>query len=89
MLSEMTVKLNISLPDELALEARAAVRAGRAPSMSAYIAMALEAFPDPPTLAEILDEVDAQFGRTSPDVKTWAEEQLGFGNRADDGDSAK
>ena len=72
----MTVKLTISLPDDLAEEVRAAVRAGRAASVSAYIADAIAWVRDRPTLRQVLDERDREFGPPSPEMVAWAEAQL-------------
>jgi Arc/MetJ-type ribon-helix-helix transcriptional regulator len=72
----MTTKLAISLPDELAEQVRAAVRAGRAPSVSAYIASAIEALRDAPTLDQVLAEMEAEFGPIPAEVQAWAEAQF-------------
>jgi Arc/MetJ-type ribon-helix-helix transcriptional regulator len=77
MISGMTVKLTISLPDDLAAEVRAAVQAGRAPTVSAYVAKAINAMHDAPgTLTEFLDEWEAEAGRPSAEAKAWAKDQL-------------
>lgn len=73
----MTTKLTISVPDELAAQARAAVRDGRANSVSGYIVAALEHYRDAATLDEWLDRVDGDLGRPSPEAFAWAESQLG------------
>ena len=72
----MTVKLTISLPDDLAEEVRSEVRAGRASSVSAYIAKAIEWVRDRPTLGQVLGEMDEEFGPVPPEVQAWADEQL-------------
>jgi len=72
----MTVKLTISLPDDLAGEVRAAVQAGRAPTVSAYIAKAIEWVRDRPTLEQVLDEMDEEFGPTTPAELAWAKAQM-------------
>ena len=73
----MTVKLTISLPDDLAAEVRAAVRDGRAPSVSAYVAKAISALHDAPaSLTEFLDGWEAEAGPPSAEAKAWAKEQL-------------
>jgi antitoxin ParD1/3/4 len=77
MISGMTVKLTISLPDDLAAEVRTAVRDGRAPSVSAYVAQAIRALQDAPaSLAEFLDDWEAETGPPSAEAKAWAKEQL-------------
>jgi Arc/MetJ-type ribon-helix-helix transcriptional regulator len=72
----MTVKLTISLPDEVAEEVRAAVRNGQAPSVSAYIANAIEWVRDRPTVGQVLDEMEEEFGPIPPEVQAWADEQF-------------
>ncbi|MDR7252289.1 Arc/MetJ-type ribon-helix-helix transcriptional regulator [Nocardioides sp. BE266] len=58
----MTAKIAVSLPDHLVEEARAAVAAGRAGSVSAYVAEALTEKSRRRTLSEVLDEMDAELG---------------------------
>ena len=58
----MTTKIAVSLPDHLVEEARAAVAGGRAASVSAYVAEALAEKSGRRTLAELLDEMDAELG---------------------------
>ena len=62
----MTTKIAVSLPDHLVEEARAAVAGGRAASVSAYVAEALAEKSGRRTLAEVLDEMDADLG--APDA---------------------
>ena len=66
----MTVKIAVSLPDRLVEEARAAVVAGRAASVSAYVAEALAEKSRRRTLSEVLDEMDAELG--APDAAATA-----------------
>ena len=58
----MTAKIAVSLPDHLVAEAREAVADGRAPSVSAYVAEAMAEKSRRRTLAEVLDDFDAQLG---------------------------
>lgn len=58
----MTAKIAVSLPDHLVDEARAAVAGGRAASVSAYVAEALAEKSRRRTLAEVLDDYDAELG---------------------------
>lgn len=74
----MTTKIAVSLPDHLVVEAREAVEGGRAPSVSAYVAAAMQAFGRRDSLAALLDDLDAEFGTPDPDTKAWAREALGF-----------
>ncbi|MGQ0623464.1 MAG: toxin-antitoxin system antitoxin subunit [Sporichthyaceae bacterium] len=78
----MTVKLTISLPDELATGARHAVRRGEAASMSGYVAAALEHYRQARTLDEWLDAVDAELGPPSAAAIAWAESALGVDHGA-------
>jgi Arc/MetJ-type ribon-helix-helix transcriptional regulator len=62
MLSGMTRKIAISLPDELVEHARQAVASGRAASVSGYVAAALEERRQTEDLAAMLDEMLAESG---------------------------
>jgi hypothetical protein len=55
-------KIAVSLPSRLAQRARRAVRQGRAPSVSAYVASALEEKVKLDELAGLLDEMLAESG---------------------------
>lgn len=57
-----TAKIAVSLPGELVERARRAVARGRAGSVSAYVASALEQKTDLDDLAEMLDEMLARSG---------------------------
>jgi Arc/MetJ-type ribon-helix-helix transcriptional regulator len=57
-----TEKIAISLPRGVAERARQAVREGRAPSVSAYVAHALEEKAKLDELATLLDEMLAESG---------------------------
>lgn len=57
-----TAKIAISLPTALAERARTAVRKGRAASVSAYVAAALEEKVKLDDLASLLDEMLAESG---------------------------
>lgn len=74
----MTTKIAISLPDELVDDAREAVRAGRAASVSAYIANALVARKREHTLESLVADLKAEFGEPSPEDDAWAAEVLGL-----------
>jgi Arc/MetJ-type ribon-helix-helix transcriptional regulator len=76
--SGMTTKIAISLPDELVEDAREAVRAGRAASVSAYIAEALIAWKREHTLAGLVADLTAEFGEPSPEDFAWADKALGL-----------
>jgi Arc/MetJ-type ribon-helix-helix transcriptional regulator len=53
----MTTKIAVSLPDELVLQARAAVQAGAATSVSAYVAQAMRTFGRSESLADVVAEI--------------------------------
>jgi Arc/MetJ-type ribon-helix-helix transcriptional regulator len=69
MITGMTAKITISLPDELAEAARRAVRLGHAESVSAYIAAAMEDYRGGPTLRQLLDEWAAELGPVPEEVQ--------------------
>ena len=62
MISGMTSKIAVSLPDHLVAEARAAVAQGRAASVSAYVAAALEEKTKLDGLGSLLEELLAAGG---------------------------
>ena len=57
-----TAKIAVSVPQEVLRRARHAIRRGRAPSMSAYVAAALEQKTKLDDLEELLAEMLAQSG---------------------------
>lgn len=69
----MTIKIAVSLPDHLVIEARAAVAEGRADSVSGYVAEAMQAISRRQTLRELLDELDEEYGPPSAEAVGWAE----------------
>jgi Arc/MetJ-type ribon-helix-helix transcriptional regulator len=77
----MTTKLAISLPDDLVAEARAAVRAGRAASVSAYIADALRVRSSLADVAALLADMTAETGPPDDDDRAWARAALGIDAR--------
>ncbi|MHB1711655.1 MAG: toxin-antitoxin system antitoxin subunit [Acidimicrobiales bacterium] len=70
------VKLAMTLPTELAETARAAVRDGRAPSVSAYITEAVYERVRREHLVELLDAMDAELGAPSGEAEAWARHVL-------------
>jgi antitoxin ParD1/3/4 len=74
----MTVKIAISLPDELVESARRAVAENRAASVSAYIADAMERQAREDSLSALLDEMDRELGPPSAAVVEQVERQLGL-----------
>jgi hypothetical protein len=65
----MTVKVSISLPDEVHALAERAVAAGRAPTLSALIADAISTYYNPNGLRQLLDELDAEFGPVDEETR--------------------
>lgn len=74
----MTTKIAVSLPDELVADARAAVAEGRAASVSAFIAEALEERSRHGRLADLLAEMAADAGAPTEDDREWARQVLGL-----------
>jgi hypothetical protein len=82
-------KIAITLPPELVGKARAAVRARRAGSVSAYIARAIEEKAKLDDLAALLDEMLAETGGPlSPTERRAAERRLGLSPRTRKGRAA-
>ena len=74
--SGMTTKIAVSLPDELVEAARAAVRDGRAPSVSAYVADAMADKARRTSLGELLDDLDRLHGPVPEDVMVVVDREL-------------
>jgi Arc/MetJ-type ribon-helix-helix transcriptional regulator len=74
----MTVKIAVSLPDDLVEEARRAVRTGRAASVSAYVADAMRQVSRKETLREVLDDIFGEIGHPTPERRAWARRALGI-----------
>jgi Arc/MetJ-type ribon-helix-helix transcriptional regulator len=75
----MTTKIAVSLPDDLVEATRAAVRDGRAASVSALVAQALRSHLRINSLQSFLDDLDAELGPPSPEDLAWADSVLGLG----------
>ena len=73
----MTMKIAVSLPDELVAQARAAVRDGRAASVSAYVAAAMAAQSERESLATVLEDWAAELGPPAEGDVEWAMKALG------------
>jgi Arc/MetJ-type ribon-helix-helix transcriptional regulator len=75
-------KIAVSLPRQLARRAREAVRRGRARSVSAYVASALEEKVKLDELAVLLDEMLAESGGPlTPAERRAADRALGVGRK--------
>lgn len=73
----MTRKIAVSLPDHLVTAARTAVADGRAASVSAYVAAALEAYADDQRVIGMLDDILEQTGGPMTAAEqAWADEIL-------------
>jgi Arc/MetJ-type ribon-helix-helix transcriptional regulator len=80
--SGMTKKIAVSLPDDLVAEAHAAVAAGRASSVSAYVAQAMRQVSGQDSLAALLQDLIEESGPPS-------EEDVAIARRVLYGDDAK
>ena len=69
----MTVKIAVSLPDELVDQAKAAVAAGQAMSVSAYVAEALREKGRRRTLLEWVEEMETDLGPMTDDERDLSE----------------
>jgi Arc/MetJ-type ribon-helix-helix transcriptional regulator len=76
----VTIKITVSLPDELVEQSRAAVRSGRAASVSAYVAEALREKGRRRTLADWVAEQEAEFGPITEAEMAWAQKALRDGD---------
>lgn len=75
----MTTKIAVSLPDDLVATARQAVADGRAPSVSSFVARALEAQSRYGQLADLLAEMADDAGPPTERDRAWARQALGLG----------
>lgn len=76
--SGMTVKITVSLPDELVEDAREAVAHGQVASVSAYVAMTMRVFAQRDTLEQFLADMNEELGPPGPEAVAWARAQLGL-----------
>ncbi len=74
----MTTKIAVSLPDDLVQAARQAVAEGRATSVSAFVADAMQQRGRFDGLAELLAEMEADAGPPSQADRAWARRALGL-----------
>jgi len=75
----MTTKITVSLPDDAVADAKRAVEEGRAASVSAYVAEALDrAYGKRRPLAELLAEMTAAHGELSAEDLEWARKAIGL-----------
>ncbi|MGH8897711.1 MAG: toxin-antitoxin system antitoxin subunit [Egibacteraceae bacterium] len=79
----MTMKLTISVPDDVGAEARDAVRRGRAASVSGYIVAAIQHYRQTMTLEDWLAQADAEAGGPPSDAAfARVDAQLGLSQSA-------
>ncbi len=71
-----TVKVAVTLPEGALKKAKKAVKAGQARSLSAFVGQALEEKIQRDELVDILDAMDAEFGKPSKADETWAKTAL-------------
>jgi antitoxin ParD1/3/4 len=71
------VKIAISLPRDHVAAAERAVNEGRAPSVSAYVARALERQAESDSLSELIALMRVEDGEPSADDYAWANAALG------------
>ena len=77
MIHSMTMKIAVSLPNELVEHARREVREGRARSVSAYVADAIAERSERESLEDLLDEMLAASGGPMTDAeRARADERL-------------
>jgi Arc/MetJ-type ribon-helix-helix transcriptional regulator len=69
-------KLAVSLPAEVAAGAKAAVAAGRSPSVSALVGAALTEKLQRDRLDEVLAEMDRKLGPVDEEARRWARRAL-------------
>jgi Arc/MetJ-type ribon-helix-helix transcriptional regulator len=69
-------KVALSMPAELLRQAKKEVRSGRAKSLSAFVAEALDEKLRRDELTSILDAMDAEYGKPSKKATAWAKRVL-------------
>jgi Arc/MetJ-type ribon-helix-helix transcriptional regulator len=72
----MSTRITVSLPDDLAASAAAAVVAGRATSVSAYVASAMREKSERESVAEVLAEWRTEAGPLTAADETWVQDAL-------------
>lgn len=72
----MSIRVTVSLPDDLVAVAQAAVRDGRAASVSAYVASALREKAGRESVADVLAEWRSEAGPLLADEEAWVQQSL-------------
>ena len=73
----MRTRITVTVDETTARAARAAVAAGRAPSVSAWVASAMAERAHRESLAEVLAEIRAELGPATDEETAWARSVLG------------
>ncbi|MCY7402481.1 MAG: hypothetical protein LH477_16275 [Nocardioides sp.] len=72
----MNARITVSLPEDLVANARAAVAAGRAASVSAYVAGALRDTSERESLRDVLAEWRVELGPPTDEEEAWVQDAL-------------
>ena len=72
----MSARITVSLPDDLVASAAAAVAAGRASSVSAYVASAMREKAERESVAEVLAEWRTEAEPLTATDETWVQDAL-------------
>jgi Arc/MetJ-type ribon-helix-helix transcriptional regulator len=72
----MSARITVSLPDDLVALAQAAVRDGRATSVSAYVASALREKVARESVADVLADWRSEAGPLTGDEEAWVQKSL-------------
>ena len=72
----MSARITVSLPDDLVASAVAAVAAGRATSVSAYVASAMREKAERESVAEVLAEWRTEVGALTAADEAWVQDAL-------------
>jgi hypothetical protein len=70
------LKVAFTVPEEVLREAKRAVKAARAKTLSAYVSTAIAEKLERDTLMETLDAMDAELGPPNRAAQTWAKRVL-------------
>jgi hypothetical protein len=74
----MRTRLTVTVDEATARAAEAAVAAGRAPSVSAWVAAAMAERAQREGLADVLAEIRAELGPATDEETAWARSVLGL-----------
>ncbi|HVL52619.1 MAG TPA: hypothetical protein VM754_14110 [Actinomycetota bacterium] len=74
----MRKRLTVSVNEEIVREAEAAVAAGSAPSVSAWVAEAMSQRAQRERLKDILAEIRTEIGPATDEETAWAQSVLGL-----------